>query len=103
MSSLVFDAPEWSLGTSSLRFKQTGGREIVFAPQESFPLVTAPVHGAANGAEAGPEHPGADDVPPAVHGEMVATLPLPRDVQVLDVVPAQLVVAIQRAELEPSP
>ena len=63
----------------------------------------APVHGGPNGAEAGPEHPEAGDVPPAVHGEIVATLPLPRDVQVLDVVPAQLVIAIQRDEPEPSP
>ena len=107
VSSLVFSAPEWSLGTSSLRFKQTGGREIIFAPQDSFPLVTAPVDG-SNGITVGPEHPEARTAPPAVRGEMVAMLPLPRDVHVLDVAPAQLVIAIQKDEVllttpEPSP
>jgi len=101
VSSLVFTAPRWSLGTSSLRFKQTGGREIVFAPQDSFPLVTAPVDG--NGGPVGPEQRETRKAPQAVHGEMVAMLPLPKDVHVLDVVPAQLVVAIQKDDAGPSP
>ncbi|MGH2571497.1 MAG: CdaR family protein [bacterium] len=101
VSSLVFTAPRWSIGTSTLRFKQTGGREIVFAPIESFPLVTAPVEGGTNGPPAGPEPRTTRRAPVAVHGEIVATLPLPRDVHVLKVVPAEIVVAIQRGEPEP--
>jgi hypothetical protein len=103
VSSLVFSAADWSLGTSSLRFKQTGGREIVFAPQDSFPLVTAPAHQGTNGdPPAGPDHP-AGTVPPALHGEMMAMLPLPRDVHVLSVDPPELVVAIQKNDVQPSP
>ncbi len=101
VSSLVFSASDWSLGTSSLRFKQTGGREIVFAPQDSFPLVTAPNGGTNGNPPAGPSRPGA--VPPAVHGELTAALPLPKDVHVLDVEPRQIVVAIQKSDVPPSP
>ena len=104
VSSLVFAANKWSLGTSVLRFKETRGREIVFAPADSLPLVMAPLVVATNGdPPAGPPNPSEKKPPPAVRSEIIAALPLPRDVEVLTVKPERLVLTIQPGGVEPSP
>jgi hypothetical protein len=101
VTSLTLGSDEWSLGTTILRLKEVRGRDLVFAPHESFPLVTAPPWGTDQGNEGpgrpAPDLPASGKVSPAVRGEVIAKLPLPRDVEVRGVEPDRIAVSVHVA------
>jgi hypothetical protein len=101
VSSVVLRASSWSIGTSVLRFKEVRGRDVVYAPYESFPLVAAPWGAESDPTLIGPVSLVVEKVPPAVEGEVVSTLPLPREVTVLNVAPDRLVVTVREKPPEP--
>jgi hypothetical protein len=96
VSTVQLHGDSFSLGTSILRFKEVRGREIVYAPYETFPLVTAPPWGATTGPPPiGPMGPPGQKIPAAVRGEVIGTLPIPREMGVLKVEPERIVLKIR--------
>lgn len=103
VSSILLQAKSFSLGTSILRFKEVRGREIVYARYETFPLVTAPPWGAGTEPPLiGPSGPPGQKIPPAVQGEVVGSLPLPREIEVLHVEPERFVLKVRTKSNDPA-
>lgn len=96
VSSIIFRAGRWSLGTSILRFKEVRGRDIVYAPYETFPLVAAPSWEDSEGPPpVGPSGPPTRKVSPAVRTEVVGSLPLPPDIEIIHIEPERLVAKVR--------
>lgn len=93
MSSIVVRAEEWSIGTSVLEFRETREGALVFVP-----IVVGPVAEANNSVVFGESDevlgPDPAPLPVAVTGEVLAAVPLPREVRVLGVQPQRLVVVV---------
>ncbi len=106
IAALTLVATEWTEGITILRLKEIRGRELVFAPHETFPLVSSPPWGGDGPVDPepdnGPDLPPSGKVSAAVRGEVVATLPLPRDVEILSVEPDRLAIVIRSAPVDPS-
>jgi hypothetical protein len=99
VGSVALSSDAWSLGSTILRLKEIRGRDLVFAPHETFPLVTSPPWGGEVGTEPpppGPALPHSGKVAPAVRGEVVASLGVPRDVEIVGVDPDRFAVLIRK-------
>lgn len=104
VTNLTLQSTAWRPGTSILSFVGADGRELTFAPHDSFPLVTAIPPGdslSPGGKTNGPPDSPKDRVPAALEGTAIAQLPLPRDVEVVSVEPTRVVVIVSAANQAP--
>jgi hypothetical protein len=104
VTTLIFSSETWSVGTSIMRFVDVRDGAVVFAPQDSFPFQDAPApfvdpaeQATGTNGEPPVEPPMLPDgrVPPAVQGDLVGHLSLPRELEVLGVSTDRIVVTIR--------
>ena len=94
VASVALATDTWEQGATILRFHEVRGRDLVFLPDESSPPMIAPSSPGGEPPVVGPMPKPSGKVHPAVRGEVVARLPLPRGVDVLGVEPERFAVVI---------